>query len=126
MRPPESPGGFLFAASPSEERGFDMKQQIRELQDKGRCTEEGSHELFFSERPSDLAQAQHICGQCPVRSACLQLALQENLEWGVWGGVIFWDGRPYHRRRGRGRPRHAEAHIPVEADRNALLELASA
>jgi hypothetical protein len=100
-----------------------VKEILKELQQDGRCTEEGSHELFFSEHPSELAQAQAICGRCPVRSRCLQLALQGNLEWGVWGGVIFWDGQAYHRRRGRGRPRHSEAHLPVEADRNALLEL---
>lgn len=100
-----------------------MNQRLRDLQDQGRCTEEGSHELFFSERPAELAQAQMICSQCPVRDTCLQLALQENLEWGVWGGVIFWDGQAYYRRRGRGRPRHAEAGLPVEADRSVLLEL---
>jgi WhiB family redox-sensing transcriptional regulator len=116
----------LFAATESEERGFDMNSTLRELQENGRCKEEGSHELFFSDRPSELAQAQHICARCPVRDACLQLALRENLEWGVWGGVIFWDGQPFHRRRGRGRPRHADAHLPVEADRGALLELVSA
>lgn len=100
-----------------------MKTLLRELQEEGRCSEEGSHELFFSERPSELAQAQAICGRCPVRSKCLQLALQENMEWGVWGGVIFWDGRAYHRRRGRGRPRLSDAHLPVEANRAELLEL---
>jgi WhiB family redox-sensing transcriptional regulator len=106
-----------------EERGFDMNHLMNELQERGRCREEGSHELFFSERPSDLAEAQHICGQCPVRSACLQLALQENLEWGVWGGVIFWDGQPFHRKRARGRPRRSEMELPVAASRQDLLEL---
>lgn len=100
-----------------------MNRLLRELQADGRCSEEGSHELFFSEKPNELAEAQAICGRCPVRSQCLQLALQENLEWGVWGGVIFWDGQAYHRRRGRGRPRLAEAGLPVEADRIELLEL---
>jgi hypothetical protein len=45
------------------------------------------------------------------------------VEWGVWGGVIFWDGQPFHRRRGRGRPSHADANLPLEADRSELLEL---
>lgn len=103
-----------------------MNMQLQQLQIHGRCSEEGSHELFFSEKPADLAQAQRICGQCEVRVACLELALKENLEWGVWGGVIFWDGQAYHRRRQRGRPRHAEAHLPVEANRDELLELVSA
>jgi hypothetical protein len=100
-----------------------MNDRLLELQTEGRCTEEGSHELFFSESPADLASAQEICARCVVRVRCLETALQENLEWGVWGGVIFWDGQPYHRRRGRGRPRHADAQLPLEADRGELLEL---
>ncbi len=100
-----------------------MQHNLRELQEEGRCTEEGSHELFFSEKPSDLARAQRICASCCVRVRCLELALLEDIEWGVWGGVIFWDGQPYHRRRGRGRPKLAEAHLPLEAERSELLEL---
>lgn len=100
-----------------------MNDDLRELQQEGRCTEEGSHELFFSDRPSDLAEAQEICARCTVRVRCLEIALRDNLEWGVWGGVIFWDGQPFHRRRGRGRPRLADAHLPLEADRGELLEL---
>jgi len=100
-----------------------VNQRIKQLQDKGRCTSEGSHELFFSELPADLAQAQHICAQCEVRVKCLDVALSEGHEWGVWGGVIFWDGEPFHRRRGRGRPARSDAEIPVEADRSELLEL---
>lgn len=99
-----------------------MNHQLRQLQQEGRCSKEGNHELFFSERPGELAQAQSICARCEVRVRCLDVALQENLEWGVWGGVIFWDGQPFHRRRGRGRPRHAEANIPLEAKRSELLE----
>jgi WhiB family redox-sensing transcriptional regulator len=100
-----------------------MNQRLKDLEREGRCREEGSHELFFSDRPAELAKAQEICASCAVRVKCLDVALSENLEWGVWGGVIFWDGQPYHRRRGRGRPRHADAHLPLEADRGELLEL---
>lgn len=100
-----------------------MNQKIKYLQDNGRCTSEGSHELFFSESPADLAKAQSICAGCEVRVRCLDIALQEGHDWGVWGGVIFWDGQPFHRRRGRGRPARSDAHLPVEADRRQLLEL---
>ncbi|MGB7861249.1 MAG: WhiB family transcriptional regulator [Acidimicrobiia bacterium] len=100
-----------------------MNHSLRELQEEGRCSSEGSHELFFSESPQELAQAQRICAGCHVRVKCLEVALEDDLEWGVWGGVIFWDGEPFHRRRGRGRPRHADESLPLEADRRELLEL---
>lgn len=95
---------------------LDRKKKMEPIYEQGRCTKEGTHELFFSERPSDLAAAQLICAACEVRIQCLETALENALEWGVWGGVIFWDGQAYHRKRGRGRPRHNERHLPVEAD----------
>jgi WhiB family redox-sensing transcriptional regulator len=122
MWPPD-PGGFLFAASALMNEDFEMNDYLKELEQQGRCTEEGSHELFFSDKPSELAKAQEICASCVVRVRCLELALREDMEWGVWGGVIFWDGQPFHRRRGRGRPRHADADLPLEADRGQLLQL---
>jgi WhiB family redox-sensing transcriptional regulator len=95
---------------------------LEQLQELGRCSQEGSHELFFSEKPSELAEAQRICGGCAVRVQCLEVALRDRHEWGVWGGVIFWDGQPYHRRRGRGRPRQSEANLPIEANTGELWE----
>lgn len=89
----------------------------------GKCVGTGQHELFFSERPEELARAQAICHGCSVRIDCLQVALKDGLDWGVWGGVIFWDGQVFHRKRGRGRPSRGEVHLPVEASRAELLEL---
>lgn len=96
---------------------------MNSLQQSGRCRDGNHHHLFFSQRPSELAQAQSLCQQCPVRIQCLEVALKEGLEYGVWGGVIFWDGEAFHRKRGRGRPRHADAQLPLEADRSELEEL---
>lgn len=96
---------------------------MKDIYRSGRCTVGDNHNLFFSQKASDLAQAQAICAECPVRLKCLEMALEEGLEYGVWGGVIFWEGQAFHRKRGRGRPRHSEAHLPVEADREELVEL---
>jgi len=87
---------------------------------RGSCVGSGKHELFFSDRPHDLATAQSICAGCPAQIRCLENALENAVEWGVWGGVIFWDGQPYHRRRGRGRPRLGDTHAPLEADLGEL------
>jgi WhiB family redox-sensing transcriptional regulator len=96
---------------------------MEQVLSRGRCVGSGQHELFFSERPEQLAAAQALCGECPVRVACLELALGRGYDWGVWGGVIFWDGQVFHRKRGRGRPRRGEAQIPVEASRQDLVDM---
>jgi len=79
--------------------------------------------VLFSEKSVDLANAQRICAQSQVRAKCLEVALQEKLEGGVWGGVIFWEGQPYHRKTERGRPRHVDSDLPVEATARELLDL---
>jgi hypothetical protein len=37
--------------------------------------------------------------------------------------VIFWDGQPFYRRRGRGRPSRIDSTLPIEADLKELWEL---
>ena len=96
---------------------------MQEINDCGLCVDAGVADLFFSERVADLAQAQSLCAECPVQLVCLEAALEQNEEWGVWGGVIFWDGVPFYRKRGRGRPRKDEAAQPLEADRRELWHL---
>lgn len=93
---------------------------MHEIYTQGRCTGGDFHHLFFSERPDELARAQALCAECPVQLRCLESALERKEEWGVWGGVIFWDGQVFWRRRGRGRPRKVDANRPLEADRSQL------
>ena len=90
---------------------------------EGACSGSGDSHLFFSERPDELAQAQAMCGGCSVRIECLEDALERKEEWGVWGGVIFWDGEAFYRKRGRGRPRKADANAIFEANREDLWQL---
>ena len=40
-------------------------------------------------RKSRKAQARSICAACPVRLPCLQWALAEGIDDGIWGGVEF-------------------------------------
>ena len=96
---------------------------MHDIYRSGRCSDGRNHHLFFSQRADELTAAQDLCRACPVRIRCLELALEEGLEYGVWGGVIFWDGQPFFRKRGRGRPRRADALLPVEADRGVLEAL---
>jgi WhiB family redox-sensing transcriptional regulator len=62
-------------------------------------------ELWFAEAPVDLEKAKVHCVECPLRSACLDGALERREPWGVWGGEIFDRGAVIAHKRPRGRPR---------------------
>lgn len=40
-----------------------------------------------------------MCAQCPVRTECLAEALDNKIEWGVWGGMTERERRALLRRR---------------------------
>src|SRR5690242_5586075 len=65
-------------------------------------------ELWFAESPSDVEFAKTLCVECPVRSLCLDGALERREPWGVWGGELFLQGVVIPRKRPRGRPRKNE------------------
>lgn len=95
---------------------------MNEIYSEGRCLSSGKSEFFFSESPTDLAAAQAVCGDCEVRVRCLEYALENAVEWGVWGGVIFWDGQAFYRKRGRGRPKRSDLNLPLEASLEDLQQ----
>ncbi|MGB3764085.1 MAG: WhiB family transcriptional regulator [Ornithinimicrobium sp.] len=66
-------------------------------------------DLWFAESPSDVEAAKALCSPCPLRDACLAGALERAEPWGVWGGQFVLEGQVVARKRGRGRPRKAEA-----------------
>lgn len=43
-------------------------------------------ELFFDTTRQEEAVA--VCNTCPVIEECLRHAVVNNLDWGVWGGVV--------------------------------------
>ncbi|MEU6709653.1 WhiB family transcriptional regulator [Streptomyces wuyuanensis] len=40
-----------------------------------------------------------LCASCPVQTECLVEALDNRIEFGVWGGMTERDRRALHRRR---------------------------
>jgi WhiB family redox-sensing transcriptional regulator len=66
-------------------------------------------DLWFAERPEDVATAQELCGDCALRAACLAGALERREPWGVWGGELFERGQVVARKRRPGRPRKDDA-----------------
>ena len=52
------------------------------------CRVEDS-EIFFSELASKVARAKVICSACPVQKQCLDFAISNNIEEGIFGGFTF-------------------------------------
>lgn len=46
-------------------------------------------------------KVKQMCGTCPVRTECLAEALDNRIEWGVWGGMTERERRALLRRRPR-------------------------
>lgn len=44
-------------------------------------------EIFFADRAQNYQVAKRICARCPVALVCLQYALENDEEFGVWGGL---------------------------------------
>jgi WhiB family redox-sensing transcriptional regulator len=44
-------------------------------------------------------RAKQLCMGCPVRTECLAEALDNNMEWGVWGGLTERERRALLKRR---------------------------
>lgn len=43
--------------------------------------------MFFPSDGVGVKAAQQVCASCPVRAACLEYALANDIEHGVWGGA---------------------------------------
>jgi WhiB family redox-sensing transcriptional regulator len=44
-------------------------------------------DLWFPEKGGSTAQAKRLCRSCPVRSECLEFALDNDERFGIWGGL---------------------------------------
>ncbi len=85
-------------------------------------------ELWFAERPDEVALAQALCGDCALRAACLAGALERREPWGVWGGELFERGQVVARKRRPGRPRkddHLDRRAAEAALEQRMTELAA-
>ncbi|MCB9375912.1 MAG: WhiB family transcriptional regulator [Microthrixaceae bacterium] len=45
-----------------------------------------------------------MCLNCPVRTRCLDAAVERGEQFGIWGGHLFVSGRIVLHKRRRGRP----------------------
>jgi WhiB family redox-sensing transcriptional regulator len=43
--------------------------------------------IFFPRDGAGVEVARHYCAECPVRTQCLEFALEQRIDHGVWGGA---------------------------------------
>lgn len=67
---------------------------------RARCREI-SPSVFFPSDGVGVEMAQRICEGCPVRTPCLEYALANHIDHGVWGGASERERRRIARRRRR-------------------------
>jgi WhiB family redox-sensing transcriptional regulator len=58
----------------------------------------GMEDALFPEA-SDQKRARLLCSGCPVRFECLSEALDNRIEWGIWGGMTERERRLLLRQR---------------------------
>lgn len=69
------------------------------------CREiDNAYEMFFSDDIGEISAAKRVCAECPVIASCLEAALDNGEQWGVWGGQLFVNGEMLTVKRRRGRP----------------------
>lgn len=66
--------------------------------DRGRCAEVDA-ELFFPEKGHPSMPAKQVCQGCEVRAECLEYALANGVQHGVWGGLTDIERRRLRRER---------------------------
>lgn len=64
---------------------------------QARCQDRDA-EIFFVRGAAKARRAQNICGSCTVRQECLEYAMSEEIEFGVWGGLTERQRRALARR----------------------------
>ncbi|HVA10240.1 MAG TPA: WhiB family transcriptional regulator [Acidimicrobiales bacterium] len=65
---------------------------------RGKC-KEFAPDIFFPSDGMGVLVAQKICGECPVSKDCLEYALANHIDHGVWGGCSERERRRILRRR---------------------------
>ncbi len=74
---------------------------------RGRCRDLDPA-IFFPNDGVGVQAAQRICAECPVKAPCLEYALVNRVDHGVWGGASERERRRLLRQRRLARARAAQ------------------
>ncbi|NUS15239.1 MAG: WhiB family transcriptional regulator [Streptomyces sp.] len=81
----------------SGEDGASMSSWVTDWSTQAACRTTDPDELFVQGAAQNRAKA--VCTGCPVRTECLADALDNRVEFGVWGGMTERERRALLRRR---------------------------
>ena len=81
----------------------------------------GMNDALFPEG-KDQKRAKTICMGCPVRAQCLAEALDNRIEWGVWGGMTERERRQLLRQRPDVKSWSAVLNAAVGASKDVRVE----
>lgn len=81
--------------------------------EEGNC-KDSAPEVFFPSDGAGVVVAQRICRGCPVQQTCLEYALANGIDHGVWGGTS-----ERQRRRMMKKRRQVDAKAEAKAERLA-------
>ena len=70
---------------------------VEDWASRAACKGDTPDALFV--RGAEQNKAKAVCAGCPVRTECLAEALDNQIEWGVWGGMTERERRALLRRR---------------------------
>ena len=70
---------------------------VEDWASRAACKGDTPDALFV--RGAEQNKAKQVCAGCPVRTECLAEALDNQIEWGVWGGMTERERRALLRRR---------------------------
>ncbi|GGD12874.1 WhiB family transcriptional regulator [Nocardioides daphniae] len=70
---------------------------VEDWSSKAACKDSSPDQLFV--RGAEQNKAKQLCNGCSVRTECLAEALDNQIEWGVWGGMTERERRALLRRR---------------------------
>lgn len=73
-----------------------------EWQAQAQCARpEVDPEIFFPERGGSSKAARAVCARCEVRPQCLEYALKNKEQFGIWGGTSERERRRIRKERAR-------------------------
>jgi WhiB family redox-sensing transcriptional regulator len=104
--------GSLEGGDEQQQEGRGMQRittkllQPVEWQSGARCVEVDP-EIFFPERGGSSRAARAVCDLCKVRADCLEYALNNKEQFGIWGGTSERERRRIRKERARRKLRAA-------------------